>query len=212
MWAFTWMNQACLSTCPCSWRADFGFLYSRTVTVYKGFCAAFETQTISKSHFLCLVQHLTGWCSRAQMPKWWCVPWSCVSWADGVCLWWCHPSGHPPHPHLHHYPLGSPGSWMSPERHLDSLAQNHTVTHEFCGIFNHQRVTVRASVWSMCEPLAVLAALCPVYQVLQILVFYWSILLRARQSEQRANSLSTNVQNCVRVPYFLQVPENTQTQ
>lgn len=67
------------------------------------------------------------------------------------------------------------------------------------------------TVW-VCEPFAVLPALCPIYQVLQILVLHWAVLLGARQAEQRANPLSTNVQDGVCVAYFLQVPENTQTQ
>ena len=58
-------------------------------------------------------------------------------------------------------------------------------------------------------PLALLAALRPVDQVLQVLVLHRSVLLGARQAEQRTNPLSPNVQDGVCVSHFLQVPEQT---
>lgn len=61
----------------------------------------------------------------------------------------------------------------------------------------------------VCVPLALLAALGPVDQVLQVLVLHRSVLLGARQAEQRANPLSPNVQDGVCVSHFLQVPEQT---
>lgn len=88
----------------------------------------------------------------------------------------------------------------APVQHQE-LSQAHQIHIESQSTFKAQ---------SLCEslraPLAVFAAFCSIYQMLQVLVLHRPVLLGGRQAEQRADPLRANVQDGVCVSHLLQVP------